>query len=85
MSIKTTHSVTREFAIEVIRKKLDDKNTTDEQIANMLEDAIHNGYYNFCIVDEDEIQEMKWNETLGNCEIFYLDEINNLPEYNDVH
>jgi hypothetical protein len=79
MSIASTYSVTREFAIEAIKKKLDDRNTTDEQIANMLQEAIHNGFYNFRIEDDMDIREKVWN-----CERFYLDDIDNLPEYNEA-
>lgn len=70
MSIKTTHSVTRDFAIKVILSKLDD--LSDEQLSNVLEEVIHNGFYNFTIVNSIE------NET------YYLDDLNNLPGYNDA-
>ena len=80
MSIKSTHSVTREFAIEVIRKKIEDKDITDGQLEDMLELAIHNGYYNFIIVEEEQLEKMKWNN-----DSTYLDDIENLPEYNDVY
>lgn len=70
MSIKTTHSVTRDFAIKVILSKLDD--LSDEQLSNVLEEVIHNGFYNFTIVNSTE------NET------YYLDYLNNLPGYNDA-
>ncbi len=71
MSIKSTHQVTREFAIDVIQSLL--HNCTDEQIANILEEAIHNGFYNFEVVGEIDYDIP-----------FYLDDISNLPEYNDA-
>jgi ferritin len=78
MSIKTTHSCTREFAIEVIKKKLEEDTLTDEQLANMLEEAIHNGFYNF------SIQTIDW--FIRDQEAGYptMDDVNNLPEYNDA-
>jgi hypothetical protein len=42
MSIKTTHSVTREFAIQAIMIKLNSCN--NEQLADILEDVIHNNW-----------------------------------------
>lgn len=72
MSIKTTHYVTREFAVAAILTKL--HTCTDEQLENILEEAIHNGFYNFLIVDK---------EALKKCG-FWLDDITNLPEYNDA-
>lgn len=71
MSVKTTHQVTRDFAIQAILSKI--YNLSDEQLADMLESAIHNGYYNFEVVDEIDYSGMP-----------YLDDITNLPEYNDA-
>lgn len=73
MSIKTTHNVTRDFARSVIVKKLYDLN--DDQLSNILEEVIHNGFYNFRIKEEDEID--KIND-------FYFDDLENLPEYNNA-
>lgn len=72
MSIKTTHYVTREFAIAAILTKL--HTCTDEQLENILEEAIHNGFYNFIITT---------NEVLNSSE-YALTDITNLPEYNDA-
>lgn len=72
MSIKTTHSVTREFAIEAIMKKIEEGELTDNQISNLLEESIHNGFYNFMIVDD--LDGENW----------ILDDLDNLPEYNDA-
>lgn len=52
MSIKTTHKVTKDFAIKAIMVKLHECN--DNQLENILEEAIHNGFYNFRIVDDLE-------------------------------
>ncbi len=85
MSIKSTHNITREFAIEIIRKKIEEKGITDEQLANMVEEAIHNGFYNFRIVDDQYMEEIKWNMDIGTTEVeLHLDDIDNLPEYNDA-
>lgn len=72
MSIKTTHSITREFAINVILKKIND--CTDEQLGNIVDEVIHNGFYNFIIVPEHILR----------YENYLLNDINNLPEYNDA-
>lgn len=71
MSIKTTHSVTRDFAIRVILSKLD--YLSDDQLGNVLEEVIHNGFYNFIVVNSIE------------GETFYLNDISNLPVYNDAY
>ena len=78
MSIKSTHRVTRQFAMEVINRKL--SNVDDNQLANILEEVIHNGFYNFIIVSEYELAKEKLNGW-G----LYLDDINNLPPYNDAY
>jgi len=81
MSIKTTHIVTREFAINAIIKKQSDLyNLSDEDLSNLLEESIHNGFYNFIIVSESEMIENK-NK---NCSSPYLDDIYYLPESNDA-
>ena len=78
MSIKTTHLVTREFALEAIYKKLEEAN--DSQLANILEEAIHNGFYNFRVVTEETMEENKRD--------YYPDatltDIHYLPKYNDA-
>jgi hypothetical protein len=77
MSIKSTHLVTRDFAIEAIIKKQEDLNSlNNEDLANLLEETIHNGYYNFCIVSQQEIEDNKTREWPRK----YLDDINDLPE-----
>ena len=81
MGIKSTHSVTREFATLVILKKVANGEMTDEQLEDLLETAIHNGFYNFSIVSKEELEEEK-NGRFGS---FYLDDLDNLPEYNDVY
>ncbi len=70
MSIKTTHQVTREFALAAIAVKL--QSATDEQLEDILEEAIHNGFYNFVIVDKLDSN-------------YILDDITDLPEYNDAY
>lgn len=57
MSIKTTHSVTRDFAISAIEKKISEiHDLTDIELEDLLEEVIHNGFYNFSIVSEDDIK-----------------------------
>lgn len=78
MSIKTTHLVTRDFAIQAILRKLYD--LSDAQLADMLETTLHNGFYNFSIVSDQELED--------NFEKEYptpaLTDLNNLPEENDA-
>jgi len=81
MSIKTTHLVTREFAIEAILKKQTELyNLTDDELSELLEESIHNGYCNFMIVSKSELEENK-NK---NYPTPYLDNIYDLPEKNDA-
>ena len=62
MSIKSTHYVTREFAIEAIYKKLEEvEELNNEDLSELLEDVIHNGFYNFTIVGEEEISNLQEN------------------------
>ena len=83
MSIKSTHSVTRDFATQVILRKLEDyRSLTDEQLADMLEIAIHNGYYNFQIVSEVQ---MRGYIDIEKYPPLILTDIDNLPEYNDAY
>lgn len=99
MSIKSTHIVTREFAIQAIKKQvyLNDfackrrvkdlkkgrklKHIADIELEDILEEAIHNGFYNFVIVDHDSFNENKYQEY----PIPYLEDITFLPDYNDTH
>lgn len=57
MSIKSTHYVTRDFAIKAIEKKISEiNNLSDDDLEELLEDVIHNGFYNFSIVSEEEVK-----------------------------
>lgn len=78
MSIKSTHVVTREFALAAIEKKLQD--ATDEQLAYILEEALHNGFYNFQVVSQQEFDENR-NKKYPMPTLTNLD---SLPEYNDA-
>jgi hypothetical protein len=99
MSIKTTHLVTREFAIKAIKikaalnehnckqrikdakqgKKL---NTLDnDELEYVLEEAIHNGFYNFTIVSKDYLEENK-SDKYGSPS---LDNLFSLPPYNNAY
>lgn len=78
MSIKSTHIVTREFALQAIQLKL--YGASDNQLADILEDVLHNGFYNFRIVSQEEFQENK-NKKYP---MPLLDDLSNLPEYNDA-
>ncbi len=80
MSIKSTHYVTREFAIQTVNKLLDEGRISDSQLADMLETAVHNGFYNFTVVDQETLEEEKRSE-YGR----FLDDLDNLPEYNDAY
>lgn len=78
MSIKSTHIVTREFALAAIEKKLED--ATDEQLANILEEAIHNGFYNFQVVSQEEFEQ----DQNGKYPMPALTNLDGLPEYNNA-
>lgn len=78
MSIKTTHFVTREFAIAAILKKLDEAN--DQQLAYILEEVLHNGFYNFRVVSQEEMDEDDKDEW----PMPKLTDLDDLPEYNDA-
>lgn len=77
MSIKSTHIITKEDCLDIIKLKLND--CTDEQLANILEEVIHNGFYNFCIVSKEEFDSNKDKEY----PISTIDK-DNIPEYNDA-
>lgn len=99
MSIKSTHFVTREFAIQAIKRKVYEneqcckqriknlkngrklKHISDSELEDILEEAIHNGFYNFSIVDQEDIDENKNQEYSRP----YLDNLDYLPCYNDAH
>lgn len=79
MSIKTTHYTTREIAIESIEKKISEiYDLNDEELADLLEEVLHNGFYNFIIVSEDELENYKENNYPT------LDSTYNLPSRNDA-
>jgi len=73
MGIKSTHQITREFAREVIMRKL--YSLTDSQLADMAETAIGNIFQNYRIVDQIDKSQFE----------MYLDDIENLPEFNEKH
>ncbi len=82
MSIKTTYLVTREFALAAIQKRLDD--LSDDELSDVLETVLHNGFYNFWIVSEED-----FNKNLTDNDNYtkmrpYLDDLENLPEHNDA-
>ncbi len=83
MSIQTTYSVTREFAIAAIEKKLEE--CTDRQLENILEETIHNGFYNFSIVEADELEREKRTDEAYGMTPRVLDDLDDLPEYNDAY
>lgn len=78
MGVKSTHLVTREFAIAAIMIKLQE--ASDEVLADTLESVLHNGFYNFWVVSQEEFDKNKDEEfpmpTLTN--------LNSLPEYNNA-
>jgi len=76
MSIKSTHIVTRKFAIEAILAKMNEiEKLTDGDLEDLLEEVIHNGFYNFSIVSEEEFK----NNTRPS-----LDNVYDLPSRNDA-
>ena len=77
MSIKSTHIITKEDCLDIIKLKLND--CTDEQLANILEEVIHNGFYNFSIVTQEEFDKNLDEEYPEP----YITK-DNVPEYNDA-
>ena len=60
MSIKTTHYTTREIAISAIEQKISNiYDLNDEELADLLEEVLHNGFYNFTIVSEEELEKYR--------------------------
>jgi hypothetical protein len=67
--------------IDIIQHKanlLDDY--PDEYIAEILESIIYNGFYNFSIVSEEDLEKEKNSEYGGR----YFDNVYSLPETNDA-
>jgi hypothetical protein len=79
MSIKTTHDVTREFALAAIMMKLYE--ASDSKLEDMLETALGNGFYNFNIVSQEDFDNNKNEEYPAP----YLEDLNNLPEENNAY
>lgn len=81
MSIKSTHWVTRDFAIEAIFKKLETiNNISNKKLAYLLEEVVDNEYYNFTIVSEKDLENNRNEEWPRK----FLDNINELPERDGV-
>lgn len=60
MGIKSTHYVTRNFAIKAIREKIDEiEQLNNDELSELLEDVIHNGFYNFIIVSDEEMRNLE--------------------------
>ena len=78
MSIKTTHNITREDALYIIYEVLENREISDEHLANILEEVIHNGFYNFRIESKEYIENDK-NSAFPSP---YLDRDCYIPEYN---
>lgn len=78
MGVASTHYVTREFAIAVIMGKI--HMISDKDLATVLEDVLHNGFYNFIVVDKHTFEENKRQQW----PMPYLDDILNLPERNNA-
>lgn len=72
MSIRSTYYCTKEFASKVIIHLVSTDNLSEEQLGNILEEAILNGYYNFVIVSENELKKCKERD------MQVLDDIDNL-------
>lgn len=72
MSIRSTYYCTKDFASNVIIYLLSTDNLSEEQLGNILEEAILNGYYNFVIVSENELKKCKERD------MQVLDDIDNL-------
>ena len=77
MSIKSTHIITKEDCLDIIKLKLND--CTDKQLENILEEVIHNGFYNFSIVTQEEFDKNLDEEYPEP----YITK-DNVPEYNDA-
>lgn len=79
MSIKSTNYVTRETAMHTIMMKL--PHLTNEQLADVLEECVHNGFYNFRIVSQEEFDRNKEEEYRSP----YIEFYHQMPEPNDAH
>lgn len=77
MSIKSTYNITKQDCLSIINSKLSDCN--DKQLENILEEIIHNSFYNFNIATQE-----RFDENLD--EQYPLPYItkDNVPEYNDA-
>jgi len=80
MSIATTHYVTREVALEFIIQKLG-VDVSNEQLGDMLDNLVHNGFYNFQVVSQSEFDANK-NREYGTP---YISHIKGFPEPNDAY
>lgn len=57
MSVKSTHIITRKVATQVIIQKIFE--CSDNQLADILESIVDSPFYNFRIVNEEDIEENK--------------------------
>ncbi len=83
MSIKTTHLVRRADALKLIERAIYERDTpiSNEQIEDILEAAIHNGFYNFVIVNDEDFEKNKTSEFSSP----YMEGNDILPDYNDAY
>lgn len=72
MSIKSTHYTTRQVAIETIMSRVWTLN--DEDLAWVLECAVHNGFYNFIIVPNLDSEPSERT----------INSVAQMPEYNNA-
>jgi hypothetical protein len=74
MSVKSTHMVTRDFAISVIISKV--LVMSDDDLGDALEEVLRSEYHNFVVVSQKRMRENKLKEWPDP----YLDDPDNLPD-----
>ena len=81
MSVKSTHYITREVAIQIIMKKIFECN--DSQLADTLESIVDSPFHNFIIVDQEDFEENKnkyeeWDGDIYFSRLPYIESANQL-------
>lgn len=81
MSVKSTHYITREVAIQIIMKKIFECN--DSQLADTLESIVDSSFHNFIIVDQEDFEKNKnkyeeWDGDIYFSRLPYIESANQL-------
>ena len=81
MSVKSTHYITKDVAIQIIIKKIFECN--DSQLADTLESIVDSPFHNFIIVDQEDFEENKnryeeWDGDIYFSRLPYIESANQL-------